>query len=196
MTNKRTEMLWQEFKQRVHAKRLKKTGHNQHLRFSYFELSDLENIIYEVQQETGYSFGLVSQELYGNIMTFVYEFEGETVFKASYLHDSQQKNPVQSSGSTSTYGHRYSLMRLFGFAEPKDDPDNDTNNVKKPAKPAGLPVKAIKKALKKEKSEPQPNIVVEGEEEDYISGNEEPNDFVKANKQLWKTGGKLNGNKK
>ena len=179
MKNKRTDVLWHEFKQLVHAKKLKKAGHNQHLKFSYFELSDLENIIYEVQKETGYSFGLVSQELKDNIMTFTYEFEGEIVFKASYLHDGQQRNPIQSSGSTSTYGHRYSLMRLFGFAEPSDDPDNDKNNTRI-EQPSGYPAKVVKKVLNQEK-ENEPNIkVVEEGDTDYVVGNEIPSDFIIA----------------
>ena len=126
---------WHEFRLKVHNKKLKKAGHNQHLRFSYFELTDLENIIYEVMQETGYNFGLFRQELRENIMTFEYQFEGKTVFEASYLHDTQQGNKIQGSGSTSTYGHRYSLMRIFGFAEPDSDPDNEKNMKARETKP-------------------------------------------------------------
>ena len=130
---------WHEFRLKVHNKKLKKAGHNQHLRFSYFELTDLENIIYEVMQETGYNFGLFRQELRENIMTFEYQFEGKTVFEASYLHDTQQGNKIQGSGSTSTYGHRYSLMRIFGFAEPDSDPDNDKNMKDRETKPKAEP---------------------------------------------------------
>ena len=85
------------------------------------------------------NFGLFKQELKDNIMTFEYQFEGRTVFEASYLHDTQQGNKIQGSGSTSTYGHRYSLMRIFGFAEPDSDPDNEKNMKVRETKPKAEP---------------------------------------------------------
>ena len=127
--------LWHEFRLKVHNKKIKKAGHNQHLRFSYFELTDLENIIYDIMQETSCSFALVAQDLEEDIMTFTYEFEGDIVFQAAYKHDTQQGNKIQGSGSTSTYGHRYSLMRIFGFAEPDSDPDNEKNMKARETKP-------------------------------------------------------------